>query len=618
MSTAQAQLAREKYWLGVQKNERLFIENTYSIRTKKATFDKLILNTSQAYVDRLQTESIEKGLTIRDLILKYRQWGCSTWALAKGATKTVSRRNWRTLVTAHHKERAKALFRQFRTFLSQIPKELQPTYSSDNEKEIFLTDRNSSATISTAKTPEFVRGDMFNWWHMTEIDYYLGEGGSLFTQLVAGLPMIPKFAGMGVTAESTANGADGEMYQLWMQIIEGKNEYGFRPIFVNWKYDRLCEYSLHHHEGDEQKPWEQVKAERDSCSTCHYHRKTWAKAHADEELLERRRKYGLTWEQIIWYHRTCFTDCRGDWRKMAQEYPCDWEEAFIASGTPVWSMKLLEKIRLRTYQGKLFECPAEDFNHWSELSESTILRPGEDPYFMMWKQPRPNHRYMIGADSSLGTETSNPCAATVVDMETLQVVALLHGRIDPKTYAQYLARIGKYYNMAMIAPEQQNTGYAVISVLEDIYPNVYQKYNLKPGGWVPLQTLGFSTDRATRPFMVQQARQLLNAFQNDLDALAELIPSSALVREMMGFTHGKMQKGKAQAGAGMGDDIVMSWLIAITATHQELGIGLNQDALQHFQEVQVAEQKRIRTAVDMDDYMAEMERFTSGDHERWG
>lgn len=617
MTSARAELAKENFWSSVQKNEKKFIEDTYSIRTKEATYSKLVLNTSQAYVDRLQQESQDKGLYIRDVILKYRQWGCSTWCLAKAATKTVSRRNWRTLITAHHKERAKVMFRQFRTFMQQIPKELQPVFSSDNEKEIFLTDRNSSATISTAKTPEFVRGDMFNWWHMTEVDYYIGEGGSLFTQLTAGLSMIPKFPGMGVVMESTANGVEGELYHFWMQMLEGKNEYGFRPIFVNWKYDRKCERTLHEHEGERQRDWEVVKAERDNCKECHYHRKQWAKSFATEELLERRRKYKLTWEQIIWYHWQCMTDLQGDWRKMGQEFPCDWEEAFIASGSPVWSLKLLEKLKLRSYAGKLFECPAEDFTEWTELSESTILRPGEDPYLMLWKRPRKDHRYMIGADSSLGTETSNPCAAIILDMETMGIVGLMHGRIDPKNYARILARIGKYYNMAMIAPEQQNTGYAVISVLEDIYPNLYLKYRLSATGWKPQDTPGFSTDRATRPFMVQVGRQLLNAWAGDVDTLSDLIPSSALIREMMGFTHGKMQKGKAQASAGMGDDIVMSWLIAITATHQELGIGLNDDAQSHLQQVKLEEEKRIKTPKDAEEYFAELEKFRAGEHERW-
>lgn len=616
-TSARIELAKEEYWAEVVNDERTFIENTYLIRTKKATFEHLKFNHPQAYCDKLQTESIVKGEYIRDLILKYRQWGCSTWCLAKAATKTISRRNWRSVICAHHKTRSKSMFRQLKKFWKQIPGALQPFYEADNDLEAILEDRNSSATLSTAKTPEFLRGDMVNWLHLTEIDFFAGEGGSLVTLLDAALPMVPKLPGMGVVGESTANGVDGEFYFLWNEIMEGKNEHGFRAIFVNWKYDRQLEKSFHYHEGEEFMPWAEVKEMRNNCITCHSHRKAWAKAHMTEELFERRRKYGLTWEQMNWYVWQCFTDLRGDWRKMGQEYPCDWQEAFITSGTPVWSMALLEKLRLRSYPGKLFECPDKDFSHWSDLSESELLRVGEDPYFMMWKQPRANHRYMIGGDSGLGNSNSNPCAAVVIDMDTMGVVALLHGRIEPKLFAQYLARLGRYYNNAIIAPEQQNTGYAVLSALEEIYPNIWQKQQLKPEGWVQGNTLGFSTDKSTRPYMVSLGRQLMNAYALDVGSLSELIPCHALIREMMMFTHGKMQKGKAQGAVGASDDIVMAWLIAITAAHQEMGLGLNNDAKEHIIQVKLEEERRIKGSRDMNEYMEEMDRFRSGNHPFW-
>ena len=64
--------------------------------------------------------------------------------------------------------------------------------------------------------------------------------------------------------------------------------------------------------------------------------------------------------------------------------------------------------------------------------------------------------------------------------------------IPPDEYATLLASWGKYYNKAILAPERNNTGHAVIAVLKQVYYDelIYRMVNLESGdesskyGWV--------------------------------------------------------------------------------------------------------------------------------------
>ena len=576
-------ILREEYWEEVRKDERYFIENNFKIRTKEATFENLVYNDNQVVTEAVEAQLLKKYGYVRLAILKYRQWGCSTYCKAKAATKTCSYMNWRTLITAQHKTRAKGLLKEMRQMIYQLPPEYRPILDTENSMELEILDRQSSATIQTAKTPEFGRGDMFNWWWLTEVDFFLGEGGSLKTVMDAGMPFIPDQPLTGVWLESTANGTDGEYYTMWVGAHKGEPEgRGFYALFVGWMNDRKLEMPFHVHAEDNVKyDWEGTKRRRDKCKTCNERRYEFRTLYCkDEDIHERVDKYHLTWEQANWYWYYLQSRAGGDKLKMAQEYPCSWQEAFIASGSPVYDKRLLTALQLRARPGRLFEPPQTNFESLDDdrLIEQEELVRGKDPYFEVWKEPVKDHRYAIGADSSTGKANSNPSAAVVMDCETQGIVAVLHGRIDPETYAHYLARIGAYYNYAVVAPEQQQTGYAVIAPLEKIYSNIHQHHKLRPEGWKEMDSLGFSTDRETRPYMVQLGRKLLTSHARNtesIEKLADLIPCAQLLHDLQFFTYGKM--AKPQAAVGEEDDLPMAWMISIAVTHQHLNLGLNEE-----------------------------------------
>jgi len=96
------------------------------------------------------------------------------------------------------------------------------------------------------------------------------------------------------------------------------------------------------------------------------------------------------------------------------------------------------------------------------LADTPII-PGLEIYL----PPKEGRRYVIGADPAEGNPTSDPSAATVLDLLTGEEMAVIHGRHQITVFADYVAGLAKYYNKAMIMVERNNHGHAVIAWLLD-------------------------------------------------------------------------------------------------------------------------------------------------------
>jgi len=81
------------------------------------------------------------------------------------------------------------------------------------------------------------------------------------------------------------------------------------------------------------------------------------------------------------------------------------------------------------------------------------------------REPQAGHRYIIGADSSLGRAGGNPSAIVVIDLDLGQVVHSEKERRSPDQLAFRVGELSDHYNDAFIVPEANNTGYALIDSL---------------------------------------------------------------------------------------------------------------------------------------------------------
>lgn len=102
----------------------------------------------------------------------------------------------------------------------------------------------------------------------------------------------------------------------------------------------------------------------------------------------------------------------------------------------------------------------------------------------VFRQPVPLHQYVIGCDPAEGNPTSDDSAIVVLNIQTGEQMAVLHGKFEPSAVADYVAQLSAYYNDATAMIERNNHGHAVILALRDTPVRVLRDPANKKPGWL--------------------------------------------------------------------------------------------------------------------------------------
>lgn len=612
----------EEIYADVRNDERGYGEALLTIVTKSGVEVAFRDNVPQRRMDEVCVRSQQAGLRLLALILKYRQAGSSVWWMKKAHLRMMSRWHHKVLIVAQDKDIAKEDLEFGKYLLNCWPAEIRPRIVSDNETTLKILPQNSAMICASAKSAHALRGFIPppRTGIFTEAAYYGENGGSFEALVSSGLQAIPDVPDVIVAAETTGNGTEDEFYDYWVEVVNDDNPV-WSWLFLEWFLDPQYEKDFHDHSADRARgiTWEELRYIRDNCKHCHALRMIFKEnvLDKDEDIKERMQRYKWTYEQANFYWLK-LAEFKGDRLKLQQEYPCTWKEAFIAAGSPVFDTVLLQRIKTYQKRGKLYDAPL-DAETFDDLSENPTLVRGKDVYLEVWDEPRDDHRYLIAADSSEGKKKSNPCAACVYDINSMHVVAILHGRIEPDPYADYLTRIGRIYDIALQVPERNNMGIAVINkMIEAEYPNIYQKHILRPTGWEETEVIGWETNVQTKPFIIGLMRKVLFAFKDKPETLAQMFPSEQLIDDLMKYTRSKAS-GATKAKYGAEDDLPMAAMIGLGACHQELGIGYSEEsplvqaekAKQKKKEEEVKE-KRKNKNVDYHEWRDNFKKFLAG------
>ena len=236
---------------------------------------------------------------LREIILKARQFGFSTLILALYFLNTINNSNTNSVVIAHDLDSTVKLFRIVSRYYQLLPAG-KPETQYSSKREIFWPGLNSRISVETAGKSTAGRGDTIHNLHMSEWAFW--DDPDVLTGLLQAVP-----ATGNVFAESTANGRDNPYhteYQLASDKAvvtdDGRTESVFRAKFYAWW--RHSEYQL------------QPPADFEPTG--------------DEEQLQV--KYDLLDAQTYWYRLKRREPGMG--HMIAQEYPCDDDEAFKATG----------------------------------------------------------------------------------------------------------------------------------------------------------------------------------------------------------------------------------------------------------------------------------------------
>lgn len=136
-------------------------------------------------------------------------------------------------------------------------------------------------------------------------------------------------------------------------------------------------------------------------------------------------------------------------RRTAQEIDGD----FLSSGSTVFDLTDIKAI--------------ED-----TLSEYPVIETRFNGQLRIMNKPKQDVRYFIGAD--IATGRSNDYSAFTLGDSNGEEAAVFKGRIPVEKYAKILGNLGKEFNWATIAPETNDIGLAVTTLLQtEGYPQLY-------------------------------------------------------------------------------------------------------------------------------------------------
>ncbi|MDA8747429.1 hypothetical protein N9M66_04385 [Litoreibacter sp.] len=489
----------------------LFAKEQIRIITKNASqgFVPFTFNAAQVEINKQLEAQLAKTGKVRAIVLKARQQGISTYCAARVFWKTYFTPYTRSVVMAHDSATSDALFNMSRNIIDNM--EEPPTLQKSNAKEILFEHNKSGYRLYTAGAKEAGRGTTPTIAHLSEVAFWQFD-----EQILAGL-----FQGISqeneteVILESTANGASGEFFRLFQGAINGDNEYV--PIFLPWYI--TPEYRRKAPEGFEL-------------------------TEEEEELVE---NYSLDNDQLYW--RRLKIGESGE-KKFIQEYPASAEEAFLVTGNSVFDQEIVQ----------MYEVKAPDYTRAFDY-ESSYFEDNKSGHLEMWKAPKFEDRFIIGADVSLGV--GQDYSTAVILNKEREVCALFRDNyIDPSVFGDILFYLGRYFNNALLAVESNSLGIATLNRLKQMnYVNLYYQTKaatlLNDEGSKP----GFRTTISTKPMIIGNLKRAIE--EHDIE-----IHSDIIVSELR--TYVSAENGSTNALAGNYDDTVMALAIAFEAyrTHQ--------------------------------------------------
>lgn len=488
--------------------ERKHIENHLLIENKDRKIVRFKLNAIQAKYDDNRTN--------RDIILKARREGFSSYILALFLIDCLKTPNTRSVVVSHKTEATQRLLERVKRYIERFydgDEFVKIPLTYNNRSELYFPETNSSFYIGTAGSDSFGRGDTIHNLHLSELAFY-DSPKELLTALI---PTVPKNG--RIVIETTANGFN-EFKDLWELTKAGKT--AFTPHFFPWwEHD---EYTL---------AGEPIELD------------------AEERNLKAR--FNLTDDQLRWRRemiREMLTDPNKETTMdiVRQEYPSDDFEAFISSGRPVFNQQIL-----KLYLENVIPPVARGY-----VSEIGQLTHDEKGYVRFYKYPEVGKQYVIGADVAEGLEKGDYSVGMVLSRD-LELVATWHGHIDPDLFAQELVGLARFYNGAVIGCERNSIGILVNQKIKDLgYDALYRRQYIDKIRKAPAHELGWKTDAKTKPTIIQELgaalrEQVIDIYEEDT------------IKELLAYQ--RDEAGHTNAQEGMHDDRVIALAIALKMCH---------------------------------------------------
>ena len=499
-------------------------DTPYALKTYLQTYD----NTVSKYVplelfpDQISLlndyENYEENIA-----LKYRQAGVSTvtgaW-ISKRLVFAKKTQPEKILIIANKLDTSMEMANKIRAFVDQWPSWVGAGFSNDKNSQKHYKLTNGSEVKAVATSKDALRGFTPTILVFDEAAFIEADG-DFWAACMASLS-----TGGKVIVVSTPNGYDPIYYEIYDQALKGMNNFKISEMF--WyrdpRYSKdlylvptedLVKYLLNKEEHDESK----------HISFAHidpYQR--------DYDELSAHLKNGYK-PCSSWYEKMV-KKLKYDKRKINQELNCE----FLGSGDNVFENTQLEYIKNNTLTDPI-----------GKLMGNSLW---------MWKEPVPEHKYIMGVDVSRG-DSEDFSSIQIIDFDDREQVFEYVGKIPPDALAEIAYKWGMMYNAFIVVDITGGMGITTVRKLQELgYKNLYIEgidstsiwsYNAKLADKIP--GLNFNNKRV----------QIIAAFEEYVRHKFK-IRSVRLYNEMNTFIY---LNGRPDHQRGQHDDLIMGISMAI-------------------------------------------------------
>jgi hypothetical protein len=499
-------------------------DTPYALKTYLQTYD----NTVSKYVplelfpDQISLlndyEEYEENIA-----LKYRQAGVSTVTAAWISKKLVFAKKSqpeKILIIANKLDTSMEMANKIRTFVDQWPNWVGSGFSTDKNSQKHYKLTNGSEVKAVATSKDALRGFTPTILVFDEAAFIEADG-DFWAACMASLS-----TGGKVIVVSTPNGYDPIYYDIYDQALKGMNNFKISEMF--WyrdpRYSKdlflvptedLVKYLLNKEEHDESKHIsfahiDPYKRDYDELSS--YLKKGYKPCSTWYEKMVKKLKY--------------------DKRKINQELNCE----FLGSGDNVFENTQLDYIKDNTITDPI-----------GKLMGNSLW---------MWKEPIPEHKYIMGVDVSRG-DSEDFSSIQIIDFDDREQVFEYVGKIPPDNLAEIAYKWGMMYNAFIVVDITGGMGITTVRKLQELgYKNLYIEgidstsiwsYNAKAADKIP--GLNFNNKRV----------QIIAAFEEYVRHKFK-IRSVRLYNEMNTFIY---LNGRPDHQRGQHDDLIMGISMAI-------------------------------------------------------
>jgi hypothetical protein len=463
-----------------------------------------------------------KNRTGRDLVLKARQIGMTTINLILDLYFVLSKPGAKCAVVLQGEDQAKGAWSTLNSALQSLytlqenlratgyPEiEIVPPMERNNQGEMKWTN-GSTIRIMAAKAEENAadkqaRSFRFQRAHLSELAYWTHPKKTL-----AGILNAINSEGGEIVIESTPK-LSGDVFSTYYRKAKS-GENGFKVHFWPWYFhtrNRMKNYPL----------------------------STTPKSNVELDMMNPEGTHKIDIEQLAFWQQKV---AQNGLDQTMIDFPIDEASCWLAKGARFLNpQKLNEKIV-------------------NEKREPDRIQKFGKLDVRMFREPLPYTPYIIGADVAWGTGADG-CSAVIINALSNEVVATSRdNKIRPEEFGAALIELGRFFNNALIAPERNGVGLAVIRAINDAYyENLYQ--HIKDDG-TRMDSDGWDTNVETRPTMLATLELLISE-----DRVR--IPCEELYNQLSSLVRVKGNKkvqaeGKGTEG-GKSDDMAFALMIAL-------------------------------------------------------